>query len=164
MIYFHSYSLTIGHCHCLLLDERVRRNGNARNFWVSYSSSRAFFTDQNWIPKILYCIRCVMVCKIGFTNWNAKIALLRVSLVVTYLVVIFWMGADRHNGILMSLLLLVAGTIKLYAKYRFFTMPIYWGSTCNICWFGVSHFCWYIFVHNIYNFITHNFWIITYDF
>ena len=25
-----------------------------------------------------------MVCKIGFTNWNAKIALLRASMVVTY--------------------------------------------------------------------------------
>ena len=32
------------------------------------------FTDQNKIFKTFYCIRCMMVCKIGFTNWNAKIA------------------------------------------------------------------------------------------
>ena len=48
-----------------------------------------------------------MVCKIGFTNWNAKIALFRASMVVTYYIKLFQMGADRPNGILMSLLLLV---------------------------------------------------------
>ena len=70
----------------------------------------ACFTDQNWITKTVYCIRCVMVCKIGFTNWNAKIALLRASMVVTYYIKLFRTGTDRHNGILMSLLLLVAET------------------------------------------------------
>ena len=134
--------------HCLMIaPDEMRRNGNAWNFCVSYSRSCAFYRPE-LIPKTLYCIRCVMVSKIGFANWNAKIALLRASLVVTYYIKLFWMGADRHNGILMSLLLLVAGTIKLYAKYRFFTMPIYWSSTCNICWFGISHFCWYN-IHNI---------------
>ena len=61
-----------------------------------------------------------MVCKIGFTkdtklsnilgftNWNAKIALLHASMVVAYYIIFFWTGADRHNGILMSLPLLVA--------------------------------------------------------
>ena len=49
-----------------------------------------------------------MVCKIGFTNWNIKIALLRASMVVTYYIKLFRTGADRYNGILMSLLLLVA--------------------------------------------------------
>ena len=68
------------------------------------------FIDQNWISKTVYCIRCVMVCKIGFTNWNARIALLRASMVVTYYIKLFRTGADRHNGILMSLLLLVAET------------------------------------------------------
>ena len=53
-----------------------------------------------------------MVCKIGFVNWNAKIALLCASMVVTYYIKLFLTGADRHNGILMSLLLLVAETIK----------------------------------------------------
>ena len=53
-----------------------------------------------------------MVFKIGFTNWNAKIALLRTSMVVTYYIKLFRAGADRHNGILMSLLLVVK-TIKL---------------------------------------------------
>ena len=70
------------------------------------------FTDQNLILKTVYCIKCVMVCKVGFTNWNAKITLLRVSMVVTYYIKLFRTGADIHNGILLSLLLLVAETIK----------------------------------------------------
>ena len=53
-----------------------------------------------------------MACKIGFTNWNAKIALLRASMVVTYYIKLFRTRADRHNGILMSLFLLIAETIN----------------------------------------------------
>ena len=52
-----------------------------------------------------------MVCKIGFANWNAKIALLRASIVVTYCLKFLRTGADRHDGILMSLLPLVAETM-----------------------------------------------------
>ena len=74
------------------------------------------FTYQNWIPKTVYCIRCAMVYKIGFTNKNAKIALLRASMVVTYYIKLFRTGAGRHNGILMSLLLLVAETNILETK------------------------------------------------
>ena len=70
------------------------------------------FTDQNWISKIIYCIRCEMVCKIGFTKWNTKIALVRASMVGRYYNKIFRTGADRHNSILMSLFLLVAETIN----------------------------------------------------
>ena len=68
------------------------------------------FTDENWIPKFVYCIRCVMVCKIGFTNWNVKIALSRASMVVTYYIKLFRTEDDRRNGILMSPLFLVAET------------------------------------------------------
>ena len=57
-----------------------------------------------------------MVCKIGFTNWNAKIALLRVSMVVTYHIKLFRSEADKHNGILLSLLLLVAETTMAKQK------------------------------------------------
>ena len=57
-----------------------------------------------------------MVYKIGFTNKNAKIALLRASMVVTYYIKLFRTGAGRHNGILMSLLLLVAETNMLETK------------------------------------------------
>ena len=68
-----------------------------------------------------FCIRCVMVCKIGFTivttNWNAKIALLRASMVVTYYIKLFRMGVDRRNGTLMSLLLLVTATTKHTVRY-----------------------------------------------
>ena len=44
-----------------------------------------------------------MVCKIRFTNWNAKITVLRASMIITYNIKLFRTGADRHNGILMSL-------------------------------------------------------------
>ena len=99
------------------------------------------FTDENWIPKFVYCIRCVMVCKIGFTNWNAKIALLRASMVVSYYVKFLRTGADRHNGILMSLILLVAETIirsihrRCSIKKLFLRIPQY--SKDNTC-VGVS--------------------------
>ena len=42
---------------------------------------------------------------------NRKIALSRASMVITYYIKLFRTGADRHNGILMSLLLLVAEAI-----------------------------------------------------
>ena len=38
---------------------------------------------------------------------NEKITIVRASMVVTYYVKLFRTGADRHNGILMPLLLLV---------------------------------------------------------
>ena len=66
------------------------------------------FTDQNWISKTVYCTRCVMFCKIGFINCNAKIALLRASMLVTYYIKLFRTTTDRHNFILMFFLLLVA--------------------------------------------------------
>ena len=45
-----------------------------------------------------------------FPLGNGKVALLRASMVVTYYIKLFRTGADRHNGILMSHLLLVAET------------------------------------------------------
>ena len=102
--------IQFNHCNRLPLDEKVARLPDekewkySRFFCVSYSSGRAF-TDQNWIPKTAYCIRCVMVCRIGFTNWNTKIAFLCACMVVTYYIKLFGTGADRHNGILMHLLL-----------------------------------------------------------
>ena len=43
---------------------------------------------------------------------NAKITPLRVSMFFTYYIKFFRTGTDRHNGILMSLLLLVAETTR----------------------------------------------------
>ena len=57
-----------------------------------------------------------MVCKIDFTNWNAKITLLRAPMVATYRIKLFRTGADRHNGILMSLLLLVEERQKKWLR------------------------------------------------
>ena len=43
---------------------------------------------------------------------------MRASMIVTYNIKLFRTGADRHNGILMSLLLLVAETIKKKTQIR----------------------------------------------
>ena len=104
----------------------MKRNENLQNFCVWYSRvAVVHFTDQNWILKTLYCIGCVMVFKIGFTNWNTKIALLRASMVVTYYIKLFRTEADRHNGILMSLILLVAETLKSF-DYCIWLWILWW--------------------------------------
>ena len=104
--------------HSNRLHHLMARNKNAQNICLSYTVTVMYFRDQNWISKTVYCIKCVMVCKIGFTNWNAKIALLRASMVVTYYIKHFQTGADRHNGILMSLLFIVAETknVKKFSR------------------------------------------------
>ena len=100
------------HCNRLPLDEKAWWEGMKRLEIFAYRTAAVVhFTDQNWIPKTVYYIRCVMVCRIRFTTRNAKIALLRTSMVITYYIKLFWTGTDRHNGVLISLLLLVAQTI-----------------------------------------------------
>ena len=96
--------------HSNRLHHLMARNENAQNICLSYTVTVVHFTDQNWISKTVYCIKCVMVCKTGFTNWNAKIAFLGAFMVVTYYVKLFRTGADRRSGILISLLILVAET------------------------------------------------------
>ena len=54
-----------------------------------------------------------------FLVGNGKIALVRASVVVTYYIKLFRTGPDRHNGILMSLLFLVAKTKTFLKKYSF---------------------------------------------
>ena len=88
-------------------------NGNAQFFCVSYSQSCILETKIKSLKSCIvfhYHIRCVMVCKIGFKNWNAKIAFLRAAMVVNSYIKLFQKGADRLNDILMSLLFLVAET------------------------------------------------------
>ena len=41
--------------------------------------------------------RCVMVCKMDFTNWIGKIAFLLASMVVTYYIKLFRTGVDRQR-------------------------------------------------------------------
>ena len=86
-----------------------------------------YFTDQNWIPKTAFCIRRGMVWKIDFTNWNAKITLLHASMVVTYYIKLFQTGANGHNGILMSLLLLVTETTRSL-KIQWYLRESNWNS------------------------------------
>ena len=58
-----------------------------------------------------------LICaKREFPVENGKIAFVRASLVVTYYTKLFYVGADRHSGILMSLLLLIAETIRRRTK------------------------------------------------
>ena len=47
-----------------------------------------------------------------FPVGNGKIGLVRASIVVTFYIKLFRTGSDSHNGILMSLLLLVAQAKK----------------------------------------------------
>ena len=94
--------------HCNRLHRLMGRNGNVLFF---RRVTVVHFTEQNRISTTAYCNRCEMVCKIGLTNWNAKIALLRAPMVVTYYVKLFRTGADRHNSILMSLVPLGAETM-----------------------------------------------------
>ena len=69
-----------------------------------------FCTTFQLKPTIL--IIFVQIClKTKFLVGNWKIAVVRACMVVTYYIKAFRRGADRHNGILMSLLLLVAETI-----------------------------------------------------
>ena len=108
------------------------------------------FTDQNWVPKTVCCIKRVMVCKIGFTNWNAKILLTRASMVVTYYIKLFWTGTNRHNGILMSLLLLVAETKRDMFGVQFIlignSLELYevkilkWAQNKNVAWQKLPNF------------------------
>ena len=72
------------------------------------------FTDQNWISKTVYCTRCVMVCKIfpcsEFPKRMQKTGKYKAFCTISNFSVT---GADRHNGILISLGLLVSETITL---------------------------------------------------
>ena len=90
---------------CNRLHRFMARNGNARNFCVSCSNSRAFYRlELNLQNRVLW--------KVYDGLANARhFALLRAPMVVTYYIKLFRTGADRHNGILMSLLLLVAEAI-----------------------------------------------------
>ena len=74
------------------------------------------FQWQFWFSFDQICPKTV------FPVENGKIALVCASMVVTYYVKLFRTGPDRHNGILMSLLLLIVEAIKnsLNAHQRFF--------------------------------------------
>ena len=54
-----------------------------------------------------------------FPVGNGKITFSRASMVVTYYIKLFYMGSDRHNGILMSLLLLVVETVIRLMHFQF---------------------------------------------
>ena len=86
---------------------------------VAYSN-RGLFYRPELNPKTVYCISCVMVCEILSCSESAKRmektdqckAFCTFACVHgRYYIKLFHTGADRHNGILMSLLLLVAETI-----------------------------------------------------
>ena len=57
-----------------------------------------------------------------FLVGNGKIALVRAPMVVTYYIKLFRMEVGRHNGILISLLLLVTETINGFQKSHFFSL------------------------------------------
>ena len=99
-----SYSLIVATACITSREGMMRRNGNARNFCVSYSSGRTFYRPElNPWKRLLYEVWDIWeVCKNGFSNWNTKIAFLRAFIVITYYNKLFRTGADRHNGILVT--------------------------------------------------------------
>ena len=116
------FFISSNHCNHLALNESEKawwEGMEMLEIFVYCTVAVVHFKNRNWIAKTSYWIRCVMVCKIGFTNWNAKITLLRESMIVTYYIKLFRTGADRHNGISMSLLLLLAidDLLKALIKY-----------------------------------------------
>ena len=68
--------------------------------------------------KLTILIFFYQIClKWVFPLKNRKIALVRASTVVTYYIKLFHTGADRHNGFLMSLLLLAAEKIIAFDSH-----------------------------------------------
>ena len=87
--------------------------------WILYTRI-SLYTKFQLKPTIF---NLDQICwKRVFPVWNRKIALLRGSMVVTYYIKLFCTGADKHNGILMSLLLLVTETIIENRFCVFFTV------------------------------------------
>ena len=85
------------------------------------------FFDQIW-PKREFPVE------------NRKIALVRASMVVTYCIETSRSGADRHNGILISLLPLVAETkINLYSKAKKSNTNNVLISNINVTYFIKQH-------------------------
>ena len=90
-------------------------------FCVSYSKSRVFYRPElNRQNRVLYKVsdglQNIFLLRV-LRGWrkltNARrFALWRAPMVVTYNIKLFRTGADRRNGISMSLLLLVAETIR----------------------------------------------------
>ena len=74
-------------------------------FWAKFVQKRCFRSKtEKMNSAIEFCIE--------FPVENGKIVLLRASMVVTYYIKLFNTVDDRHSGILMSLLLLVAEKMK----------------------------------------------------
>ena len=90
-------------------------------FCVSYSKSRVFYRPElNLQNRVLHKVsdglQNIFLLRV-LRGWrkltNAKrFALWRAPMVITYNIKLFRTGADKRNGILMSLLLLVAETIR----------------------------------------------------
>ena len=55
---------------------------------------------------------------------NGKITLVHALMVLTYYIKLFLTGADRHNGILVSLLVLVAAAISLSYNVELFEVLV----------------------------------------
>ena len=137
MVFVHIVTYS-NHCNRLalaLLDEKAWWEGmEMLKIFVYRTVGVVHFTDQNWIPKTVYCIRCVMVCKIGFTNWNANIALLCASMAVPYYIKLFQTRAKLHNSILMSPFLLVTETITVKIEFADLILVFQWSW-----WASLTH-------------------------
>ena len=121
--------------HCILhirisLGNKLQVKLRILIFWTKLVQKGEFQSEANKVNIIIvFCIfELVWVPNFGLNRkfWhfgpnlpkkvfpigNGKIALVRTSMVVTYYIKPFRTGADKHKGILMSLLLLVAKPTK----------------------------------------------------
>ena len=79
-----------------------------------------------------------------FSVENGKIALVRASMVLTYYIKLFHTGADRHNSISMSLLLLIAETKKKIPTGGVYSKQQAW-MTANQLFFKSGHNGFFLF-------------------
>ena len=103
--------------------------------WFRAKTEKVNTTTEFWIFELLWVPnfslnwqfryfgpnlpkKSVSGIKRKFPVENEKIALVHASMVVTYYIKLFRTGVDRRNGILMSLLLLVAETIRKFLNIK----------------------------------------------
>ena len=121
------------------MHHHMGRNGNARNSCVS--CNRTFHRPElNHLNRVSY----FMITWGVWWSVKCRNCTLRASMVVTYYIKLFRTGAGRYNGILMSLLLLVAETKiwcvqktrKTWLHFWHFWLDIETGDYILICLIG----------------------------
>ena len=107
------------HCNRLLLDEKTGWKGieMLQIFVYRKVAVAHILKTRTESLKTFIVLAMWWSSKLVLLTETQKIALLRASMVVTYYIKLFRTGANRQNGILMSLILLVAETIMFLCSF-----------------------------------------------